>query len=272
MSEMMGTMHARSGEEHRTRRNLGTAERWLSAAFGIMTLSTMGKRSALGKVAAATTAGMLLTRSATGHSMLYDRVGVSSARRVEGAGINIDSSITIMRPRHELYEFWRDPANLAIVMRHVESVRQKEGGITHWKIRGPRMLPVSWDARVINEVPDEMIAWESVPGSMVSQSGSVHFTDAGDRGTEVRVRMRYTPERSAVAFAVAKMLNPITETGMAEDLRRLKHTMETGVDITAEGQTSGRVRASKPCCSETEPMRASGATPGAWSDEGGGLT
>lgn len=228
-----------TSERRRNRRNVGTAERIISAGFGLMSLRNVGKRSGLGKLMSATTGGMLLARGLTGHSMLYDRLGVSSAELEEGAGINIDAGVTIKRPRQEVYEFWRDPANLSLVMDHIESVQDVGNGITHWRVRGPNNMPVEWDARVINDEPGYLIAWASVPDSAIAHAGSVHFNDAGDKGTEVLVRMRYTPERSAYAFAFAKVLNPVTEAEVAEDLRRLKHAMETGSAISAEGQPSG---------------------------------
>lgn len=239
MSKAIQPPRNRQTPQRRSRRNVGTAERLVSTALGIMALRRSGKRSGPGRLMSATTGSMLLGRGLTGHSMLYDRLGVSSAELEDGAGINIDASVTIKRPRQEVYEFWRDPANLSLVMSHVESVRDVGNGITHWRVRGPNNMPIEWDARVINDEPGYLIAWASVPDSPIAHAGSVHFNDAGDKGTEVLVRMRYTPERSAYAFAFAKVLNPVTEAEVAEDLRRLKHTMETGIDISSKGQPSG---------------------------------
>ena len=84
-----------------------------------------------------------------------------------------------------------------------------------------------------------MLAWQSLPGSDVDHAGSVRFTDAGDKGTEILVNMRYRPKGMATGFMVAKMMNPVTEAEVMADLRRLKHVMETGVDITTEGQPTG---------------------------------
>lgn len=219
--------------------NVGTGDRVLSALVGTAILRGAGKRSGAGRLLATTAGTMLLTRAATGHSQVYDRLGVSSAALKKGAGIDIEASVTILRPVEVVYAFFHEPTNLPLVMRHVESVTPVRPGVTHWRVRGPRDMIVEWDSRILNMQANDYIAWESLPGSDIEHAGSVHFNDAGDKGTEVLLRMRYTPAGSAMKFAAARVLNAITELEVAEDLRRLKHVMETGVDITAQGQPQG---------------------------------
>lgn len=240
MQRAMRGYRPSTGSADVPRHNVGRMDRWISAALGAMTLARLGRRhGSVGKAIAATAGTMLLTRAATGHSRVYDALGVSSATLGEGAGIDVTTSVTIKRPREELYAFWRDVTNLPLVMTHLESVEDKGMGVTHWRARGPKNVLVEWDAEIINEKPGEYLAWESMPGSKIDHAGSVHFRDVGDEGTEVLVRMRYAPQGMVTRFALAKLMNPLTEAEIAEDLRRFKHTMETSVDITAEGRPTG---------------------------------
>jgi len=63
---------------------------------------------------------------------------------------------------------------------------------------------VEWDAEIINERPNEMIAWRSLQGSLVSTAGSVHFKDAAEgRGTVIDVDLRYDAPGGAAGAAVA---------------------------------------------------------------------
>jgi len=223
------------------RHNVGKADRVISALLGAQTLLRMGKWHGWGRAAAATSGMMLITRAATGHSKVYEALGVSSASLDEGAGINLDASIMIMRPREELYEFWRDVTNLPLVMRHLQSVDETGGGVTHWVAHAPHGLTVEWDAQLINEEYGELLAWQSLPESEIEHAGSIQLRDAGDNATEVVLRMRYQPSKwRATAFGVAKFLAPVAQAEVAEDLRRLKQVMETGIDITTEGQPSGQ--------------------------------
>jgi uncharacterized membrane protein len=227
-----------NGESHR--HNVGRADRVLSALIGATSLLELRRFHGFGKAAAVTSGLMLLTRAVTGHSQVYEALGVSSAGLAEGAGIDIDASVTIMRPREEVFELWRDVTNLALIMRHIHSIEDVGGGVTHWVAEAPHGRMVEWDAQLINEHPGEYLAWQSLPDSEIENAGSVHFADAGAAGTEVHLKMRYRPGGAAAGFAVAKMLNPLTEAEVLEDLQRLKLVMEKGVDITIEGRPSSQ--------------------------------
>src|SRR3954470_13034496 len=73
----------------------------------------------------------------------------------------VGKTVTINRPRQELYEFWRDFRNLALVMENIESVTMLEGGRSHWKVKAPADTSVEWDSILVEDVPGEVIAWKS---------------------------------------------------------------------------------------------------------------
>lgn len=228
------TSNGHSAHEH----NVGKADRVISALLGAQTLLRIGRWHGWRKAVAATGGIMLITRAATGHSKVYETLGVSSAGLAEQAGIDLSASIIIARPRNELFEFWRDAANLPLVMRHLVSVVETGNGVTHWVARGLQGAGIEWDARMIDEEPDELLAWQSLPGGDIEHAGSVRLEDAGDAGTGLTVTMRYRPHgREAGA---AWFLEPVTHADLTEDLARLKEVMETGVDIATEGQPSGQ--------------------------------
>src|SRR5262249_28356922 len=131
----------------------------------------------------------LVYRGVTGHCSVYQALGLSSAAPNDqgrgpatsvpaGQGVRGDHVVTINRSPTELYAFWRNLENLPRVMRHLESVRSTGGNRSHWVARGPASICVEWDAETITDRPNEVIAWRSLPGSMVDTAGSVHFTPA----------------------------------------------------------------------------------------------
>ena len=126
-------------------------------------------------------------------------------------------------------------------MEHVESVRMMPGRQkSHWVAKGPANRRMEWDAEIINEVPDKLIAWRSLPGSDVPNAGSVHFADAaGGRGTEVRIELQYNPPGGAIGAYVAKLFGDEPSTQIRNDLKRLKTRLEAGVVPTTEGQSVG---------------------------------
>jgi uncharacterized membrane protein len=165
----------------------------------------------------------------------------SNTRRKLGGprGIHVEHSVTINRPVTELYRFWRNFENLPKFMQHLESVAAREEGISHWVAKGPAGMRVEWDARIINEIENRVIAWQSLRGSTIATAGAVNF-DETERGTVVHVHMQYNPPGGKLAAAVAYMLGEEPNLQVQEDLRNFKRLMETGETPTTEGQSSGR--------------------------------
>ena len=190
------------------------------AAGGALAAYALKRRSIPGGTAALAGAA-LLYRGATGHCDVYQALGVNRAgghgtgvmadrgsdtrQKLGGsAGIHVEESSLINKPVSELYRFWRDFENLPKFMKHLESVSVREEGISHWVARGPAGTKVEWDARIINEIDNKLIAWQSLEGSMVSTAGSVNFRET-DRGTEVRVNLQYNPPAGKLGAAVARL-------------------------------------------------------------------
>ena len=74
-------------------------------------------------------------------------------------------------------------------MEHLIAV-DEDGNRSHWVARAPMIGQVAWDAEIINERENELIAWRSLPGSELDTAGSVHFESApGDRGTQLTISL-----------------------------------------------------------------------------------
>lgn len=229
------------------RQNVGEIERWLSVAGGSALAAFGLSRRSLGGLALATLGGMLLHRGLTGRCMAYGQLGISTADRhgpaasvAAGHGVKVDQSITVDASPDKLYQFWRDLENLPTFMKYLDRVTT-EGLRSHWVAWGPLGKTVEWDAEIHNERENEMLAWRSLPGSEVDTAGSVHFTPApGNRGTEVRVVLKYDPPAGKTGAWIAGMLGRSPQQEIREDLRRFKQLMETGEIATVEGQAACR--------------------------------
>jgi uncharacterized membrane protein len=97
-------------------------------------------------------------------------------------------------------------------------------------------MSVSWDAEIINDEPNRLIAWRSLEGATVDNAGSIRFVPTPDRGTEVRVVLDYIPPAGKLGAGVAWMFGRGASSEIKEDLRRFKALMETGEVPTTEGQ------------------------------------
>lgn len=169
------------------------------------------------------------------------------ARHVSGSSVRVVSACTIRRPAAELYAFWRDLENLNGVVKHPVSITRTSTTESHWCVSAPpgdRM--VEWDATIVADTRDELIAWQSRENSEIPNSGSIRFTPApGDEGTEVLVELHYDPPGGQVAAWLAKLSGEEGAQQVAETLRRFKALMEAGEIPTTEGQPAGGRRAKK---------------------------
>jgi uncharacterized membrane protein len=155
--------------------------------------------------------------------------------------IHVTRAITIDRSPEELFQFWRNFENLPRFMNHLKSVEVKSDTRSHWVAKGPANSDIEWDAEIVNEHRNEMIAWQSCEGADVENAGSVRFTPAtGGRGTVVKVELKYDPPAGVLGATVARLFGEAPEKQIAIDLGRLKQFLETGEIARTEGQAAGR--------------------------------
>ena len=93
--------------------------------------------------------------------------------------IHVTKTVTVMRPRAEVFAFWREFENLPNFMHHLQSVDAIGGGRTHWVVRAPAGTEVEWDAEIVAEREHEFISWRSVDGSDIQNEGTVRFKGTG---------------------------------------------------------------------------------------------
>ncbi|MEA5448760.1 SRPBCC family protein [Leptolyngbya sp. CCNP1308] len=211
-------------------------ERWASIiSGGALVLGGLQQRSLRG-ILAAVAGGGLVYQGAQKKSTIKQ---IGEAVGGEKA-ILVEKTVTINRPASELYSFWRQFDNLPRFMRHLKSVQVIDENRSHWVVNAPLDQRVEWDAVIVNDQPDHLIAWTSADDAEVDHSGFVRFQPAtGDRGTEVKVVMEYELPGGAMAAAIAKLFGEAPEQQIGDDLSRFKQLMETGEIATTEGQPKG---------------------------------
>ncbi|HJU24566.1 MAG TPA: SRPBCC family protein [Casimicrobiaceae bacterium] len=154
--------------------------------------------------------------------------------------IRMTRSIVVNRPPHELYAFWRAFENFPRFMYHVRSVTPTGPGMSHWVANGSAGTSVEWDSRITADTPNELIAWQSLEGADVDNSGAVRFEPRpGSRGTIVRVDLAYRPPGGAMGKLAAMLFNESPEQQIYDDLHRFKQIVETGEIVRSEGSPHG---------------------------------
>src|SRR4051794_26656525 len=152
----------------------------------------------------------------------------------------IGRTVTINRPRAELYAFWRDFRNLARFLKNIERVDVGDDRRSHWVIKAPAGRTVEWDSQITEDEPDRLIAWESLDGGDIKNTGRIEFTEAAPgRGTRVTATIVYDPPGGDVGKLIAKLFQKEPKVQARRDLRRFKQLMETGEISTSAAPDAG---------------------------------
>jgi uncharacterized membrane protein len=195
----------------------------------------------------------LVYRGLSGHCSLYQKLGINTAGAKDpnapsadpssyhSRSIHVEHGVTINRSPEELYTFWRNFENLPRFMEHLKEVKVLDNNRSHWTAKGPMNSSVEWDAEIINDEPNSLIAWRSIGSPDVDNAGSVRFIEApGGRGTELKVVIDYIPPAGKVGSIIAKLFGEEPQLQITEDLRRFKQLMEAGeVTSNADGYPRG---------------------------------
>jgi uncharacterized membrane protein len=150
---------------------------------------------------------------------------------VRSRGIDITKTINVNAPVEEVFSFWRSPENFPKFMSHLRAVRRLDDTRSHWEIGGPLGLPVTIESVITRFEPNQVIAWESAPGSTLGMCGIAHF-EAADGATRVQLDLAYRPPAGAVGHALAKLFGADPKRQLDSDMLRFKSLLEKGTATT----------------------------------------
>ena len=142
----------------------------------------------------------------------------------------VEKSIQVDVPVHTAYNQWTQFEDFPQFMGGVSEVRQLDDRTIHWvaEIGGVKR---EWDATILEQVPDEKIAWAATEGA--TNAGAVYFTPIGTDQTSVRLSLEYEPE--GLVEQAGDALN-IVERQAEADLEKFKEFIES------EGSPTGAWR------------------------------
>jgi uncharacterized membrane protein len=144
-------------------------------------------------------------------------------------------SVDVNTPVQTAYNQWTQFEEFPQFMEGVESVTQVDDTRLRWaaEIGGQRR---EWEAEIVEQVPDQRIAWRAVDGN--GPDGVVTFEPIGADETKVTVQMSYEPEGLTEQLGSAIGSDSRQVGG---DLERFKELIESrGVESGAwRGQVRG---------------------------------
>jgi len=218
----------RSGIMTQTQRNWSPATRLLSSVGGsLLTMYGLTRKGVAKPVLS--TAGLVLTARGMTNLDTRSLLGMSTGEN----GIRVNKAINIFAPIDVVYHFWRNFENFPLFMNHVKEISVQDE-ISNWKVAGPVGSTVEFQSRITQDIPNDTIAWETLPDSQVRSAGFVRFDENRDGSTRVTVQMVYLPPAGVAGHAVAQLFGVDPRQAMHEDLIRLKTLLEEGKTSTDE--------------------------------------
>jgi uncharacterized membrane protein len=177
----------------------------------------------------------LLARGATNQPLRSLMSGRSLG--LGGMGLNqtidLEKSIHIDASPDEVYDMFANYENFPRFMSHVVEVRDLGRRRSHWTVKGPGGSEFEWNSIVTEQSRPHRLAWRTEPGAEIPQTGSIHL-EPHRGGTDVTIRMSYTPPAGALGHGLATLLGSDPKSQMDEDLARMKAYIERG-SIPREG-------------------------------------
>lgn len=209
--------------------NAGDVEHIASLTLGGIFLALGLTRGGIGGLLFKAGGAALLWRGVQGYEPVRRAVGLEFEKRPTGVGlqnVRVESIVTIDRSPEEVYRIWRNFENLPVFMSNLVSVEEIDDTRSHWVAKAPAGMVVEWDAEIVNDIENELIAWQTLEGSSVDSAGSVHFEPGVDGGTRLRVVLRYDPPADNLGASIAKLFRMDPQTQIDQDLERFKRIME----------------------------------------------
>lgn len=227
VGDIQGLGAATLGEP--TSESLGPSLVWRFAGF-LLTLYGLSRRGSLGGIFRTLGTGMLVGTA-------RDAIGGGGPVQDRRRAVDIQKTLYIDAPIEQVYGFWTNYENFPLFMSHVREVEDRGDGRSHWKVSGPGGVPIEWNALLIQQTPNEVIAWRSEAGSMLENSGIIRFTPVAS-GTRVDLRFCYHPPAGGAGQAVIELLGTDPRGKLNEDLGRMKALLEATTRSQSHGKES----------------------------------
>lgn len=145
---------------------------------------------------------------------------------------SVEKSIDIDVPLHVAYDQWMHFELFPEFMEGVVAVQQLSDTKLHWKVEVAGREK-EWDAQIIEQHPDQRIAWKAIDG--VPNAGVVTFHRISDTTTRVMLQLEAEPE--GLLETVGDKLGVFARR-VEDDLKRFKEFVESSgggsVDVRGE--------------------------------------
>jgi uncharacterized membrane protein len=198
------------------------AARLAAAGVGAMLmLNCLTRRSALSPLFG--TAGFALALRGLTNLEFARLLGLGGRR-----GIDVQRSIVIDQPLHDVFAFLADPRNLPRITDRVTEVQSLGDDRYRKTIAGPGGAQVTLEEKMFSAEEERFVACRSEPESSIQYAARAWFEPLGESRTRVQIHATCNPPGGALAHAAARFTGYDLGTQLNDVLMRAKSYLETG--------------------------------------------
>ena len=152
----------------------------------------------------------------------------------------ISRSITVGKPREEVFEFCRNPANLGALVPWIDEIEQTGEHTYRWVARGPMDKTLHCDLEQHEPKEGRKLHWIAGPDTRFKHDIQMHFSDAPTgRGTQIKVIVACKTSLGSAGYALASAISKFSGKALLHLLRSIKQQLETGEVITNRMRAEG---------------------------------
>lgn len=228
-------------------RNVTGLEQVLSLIGGGLLLGNGLRQGGIGGWTQMLLGGLLAARGISQHCPLKESLTPSpweQQLRREYGWHNLEAcmrSVTVGKPRSEVFDFLRDTTKLAEVLERVQRLEQIDPNRFRWSAEGPLGKPLQSFARLERVLDNQQLVWVSETGAWLPLRCTISLADAPQgRGTEIKVVLACEPPAGVLGYAGASLLSPLLGGLLTRELRRIKQYLETGEVAVSRGSDARR--------------------------------
>jgi uncharacterized membrane protein len=219
----------------------GTTERAITIASGALLLAPVLRKRSIISWTAAAAGGALIYDGVSGTCAVSHKLGLSAGSPTSQ---RIHQTITIGKDAAELYALWRNPDTMTRLMRPWADISSAGENHIRWSIPLPIGPAITGEAIMIEERPNEMVHWSTMPDDGLQINEWFHLSPAPqDRGTEVT--LEYLVDFSRIRGgrtirAISSFFEKTPRIIIGKVLHNFKALAETGEIPTLERNSSAR--------------------------------
>ena len=196
-------------------------------AGGLLGIFAITKRGLPGLFAAGVGAG-LLYRGAKDNGIFDGSWLPRLLNTANSQLVPFERQVIVDRNPQVVYEFWRNPENLAVFMPRIRDAAPVGDDLSRWQLRLTDELRLQWTAELIKDEPNRFLAWRTTADSDIQHQGTVGFEPLRDeQSTRLTIRLEILAPGGRVGALFMKWLEEMPVRFFSTELQRVRTILES---------------------------------------------